>query len=268
MAKAWMPFYIADYLADTGHLTTEQHGAFVLSLFHYWQSNQPLPANAVQLQMICRCMDAAKFVQIWDVVSMFYIREGDSWRNNRMDKELAKAHQLSQTRAKAAKVRYEKTPAKEPANAVQLHTQSQSQSPKPVTNKPCSSNDDELQAFDIFWDSFDYKKGKVGALKSWNKIKFTQSLIQKIIDGAKVEAKNRPVLIEKGMTPKMAQGWLTEKRWEDEHIELGSGVKEDPQLKMLRKLHGGDNGQPMAEETDTGRIVEVAAGSHTVLPIE
>ena len=136
MAKAWMPFYIADYLADTGHLTTEQHGAFVLSLFHYWQSNQPLPANALQLQMICRCMDAAKFVQIWDVVSMFYIRDGDSWRNTRMDKELAKAHKLSEIRAKAANVRHSKSHAKAPAIAMQKQTQSQSQSRKPKTEIP------------------------------------------------------------------------------------------------------------------------------------
>ncbi|KPB86159.1 Prophage PSPPH04 [Pseudomonas syringae pv. maculicola] len=41
-ALPYMQFYVADYLADTSHLTTEEHGAYMLLLFSYWQTGKPL----------------------------------------------------------------------------------------------------------------------------------------------------------------------------------------------------------------------------------
>jgi uncharacterized protein YdaU (DUF1376 family) len=36
-ALPYMQFHIAEYLADTSHLTTEEHGAYLLLIFNYWQ---------------------------------------------------------------------------------------------------------------------------------------------------------------------------------------------------------------------------------------
>ena len=52
---ASLPFiqiYIADYMADTQHLTTEEHGAYLLLIFNYWQTGKPLRID--RLQMIAR----------------------------------------------------------------------------------------------------------------------------------------------------------------------------------------------------------------------
>lgn len=75
-----------------------------------------------------------------------------------------------------------------------------------------------LETFEMFWDAFSYKKSKAAAADSWINIPvLTDAIVSEIIKAAKAEAKRRPSLIENGTTPKMAQGWLTERRWEDEY---------------------------------------------------
>jgi hypothetical protein len=75
-----------------------------------------------------------------------------------------------------------------------------------------------LESFERFWNAFGYKKGRGGAEKAWAAIPtLTDSLVEQICEAARKEAAQRPALEAQGRTPKWAQGWLNERRWEDDY---------------------------------------------------
>lgn len=95
-ADLWMPLYVGDYLADTGHLTTTQHGAYLLLMMHYWRKRE-LPDDDKQLAAIAKLP-----LRIWldskDTIQAFF---HDGWKHKRIDAELSKRLEISQKRAAA-----------------------------------------------------------------------------------------------------------------------------------------------------------------------
>ena len=97
-APGWMPLHVAEYVADTTHLSTVEHGAYLLLIMHYWQ-NRGLPADDAKLARICR-MPVAEFTAIRDTLAEFF---ADGWTHKRIDAELAKADEKYEKRASAGR---------------------------------------------------------------------------------------------------------------------------------------------------------------------
>ena len=96
MSIPWMPFYPADYLADTGHLTTLEHGAYFLLILHYW-SNGGLPKDENKLARIAR-LTAPEWASVRDTIADFF---DGNWQHFRIDAELATAREKHEGRARA-----------------------------------------------------------------------------------------------------------------------------------------------------------------------
>ena len=102
MSRPWMPLYIGDYLRDTRHLTTEQHGAYLLLIMHYW-THGGLPTDKKQIYSICaleRHNAARKWRSICLAIAPFF---DEHWRHKRIDAELEKHRVTNEKRAMAGR---------------------------------------------------------------------------------------------------------------------------------------------------------------------
>ena len=89
-----------------------------------------------------------------------------------------------------------------------------------MTKKNRKLTGKRLDTFEKFWSLFNYKKDKASAADAWLNIPvLDNSLVNKILAAAKIEAERRPALKKNGLTPKMAQGWISSRRWEDEDTD-------------------------------------------------
>jgi uncharacterized protein YdaU (DUF1376 family) len=93
-----MPFFPADYLADTRRLTPAQHGAYLLLILEYWVSGS-LPDDDGQLARIVG-MTPGEWRKAKPVVQAFF---HDGWQHQRIDEELAKAKAKHERRQEAGK---------------------------------------------------------------------------------------------------------------------------------------------------------------------
>jgi uncharacterized protein YdaU (DUF1376 family) len=99
-ALPYIQLYTADYLADTMHLTTEEHGAYLLLIFNYWQTGKPIPKK--RLQKIARVPND-RWPSVEDSLSEFFTDDGDNWVHDRIERDLESVKEAQEQRARAGK---------------------------------------------------------------------------------------------------------------------------------------------------------------------
>jgi uncharacterized protein YdaU (DUF1376 family) len=98
----FMPLYVADYLADTTHLSTEAHGAYLLLLMVLWKSGGEVQNDDKILARIVR-LSPAKWDRIKDDVLEFFNVVENKIFHNRVTQEIQKAKNLGEVRSEVGK---------------------------------------------------------------------------------------------------------------------------------------------------------------------
>lgn len=99
-ALPYMQFYVADYLADTAHLSAEEHGAYLLLIFNYWQTGKPIPKK--RLQKVARVSND-RWTDVEESLSEFFSDNGEEWVHDRIEADLTAAKEAQAQRAAAGK---------------------------------------------------------------------------------------------------------------------------------------------------------------------
>lgn len=99
-ALPYMQLYIADYLADTMHLSAEEHGAYLLLMFNYWQTGKPIPKN--RLAKIARLTNE-RWADVEPSLQEFFCDNGEEWVHLRIEEELASVREKLTKKSAAGK---------------------------------------------------------------------------------------------------------------------------------------------------------------------
>jgi len=125
---AWMPLWIGDYLADTQHLSRDEHGAYLLLLMAYWRNAGPLIDDDKRLAAIVKA-SPKEWASLRPVLLEFFAVADGMWHQKRMDTEIAdssdRAEKAASKARKAAEARWGQSSgtatSNAPSNAPSIH---------------------------------------------------------------------------------------------------------------------------------------------------
>lgn len=233
-ALPYMQFYVADYLADTTHLTAEEHGAYMLLLFSYWQTGKPLRID--RLATVARIPNE-RWPSVADTLSEFFHVTETHWVQFRVEADLEAVNSKVVTasnagkasaRAKALKKQQElndrSTNVDDPLQRNGNHKDTDTNTDKNKNNTPPMVDD----LFPKFWKMYPNKKGKAAAEKAWKKLKVTADLFGQIAEGLAAQVVCEAWVKDGGQFIPHPATWLNGKRWEDE-VKVASNVHPFPQ---------------------------------------
>ena len=248
-ADIWMPLYIGDYLRDTMHLTTEQHGAYLLLIMAAWTRGGVLPADPTALANIAR-VGPQRWVQVGPAIADFFKAENGKWVHSRIQLESIKANKTKEKRQEAGKYAAEKR-WESHTNRIPIASASDTPSPSPSPSPSKKEQRSKISCpidFEKFWDIYPKKEGKGAAKKAYEKA---------ISAGASPETLLAAVALAKDKSDKWRDGfipmpttWLNQERWEDEFNPsvIEGRIKRSPGgeaaqrvLESIRASNGGGN---------------------------
>jgi len=195
----YMQLYVSDYLADTAHLTAQQHGAYLLLLMNYWQKGKPLDNTNERLQYVAR-MTGEEWEANKDIFAEFFWIDGDTWSHTRIDNDLEKVREKSEKASKAGQ------------RSFSVRSTGVEHS---FNHKDKEEDKDNIkEGFDEFWEIYPRKAGKQEARKVFQRA-LSNATLAEILEGARryaADPNRQPQFTAHPAT------WLNQGRWSDEPL--------------------------------------------------
>ena len=178
-ALPYMQLYVADYLADTAHLTTLEHGAYLMLMFNYWQRGESFKAND-ERSLNKRLATVARLsVSEWDEVkgalSEFFDVTDTEWSQARIERDLAAVNAKSTKAKQAGKASAERRLNERSTNVEQTLNHTDTDTDTEAKEKALVPSADDTSAysaeFESFWTEYPKREGsnsKKTAFKAWN----------------------------------------------------------------------------------------------------
>lgn len=119
----YIQLYTSDYLADTAHLSTLEHGAYLLLIFNYWQRGESFKAKDERslnkrLASVAR-LSEQEWNDVKDTLEEFFEATETEWRHSRIERDLNKVNSKSEKASAAGKASASARSNKRSANAEQ-----------------------------------------------------------------------------------------------------------------------------------------------------
>jgi uncharacterized protein YdaU (DUF1376 family) len=217
-AAPFMQLYVADYIGDTLHLTTEQHGAYLLLLMAMWRAGGKLPNEEHKLARIVGLSPARWRRVSGDVLAFFDICEREITQK-RLTREIEKAKEKSTKRAEAGSKGGIAKSLKDKESAIAIATvlPRHSSEPEPDTEREDKKKDAAKAALAIetefaeWYAGYPHKVAKPAAMKAFAKARKTADL-PTLIAGVERYRKTKPP----DQSWAHPASWLNAERWNDE----------------------------------------------------
>ena len=244
-ALPYIQFYPTDYLTDTAHLSTLEHGAYLLLIFNYWQRGECYRANDERtlnkrLASVAR-LSEQEWENVRETLAEFFETSLTEWRHLRIDEDLAAVLSKSKKSSNAGKAsgarrraiaeakksteqtlneRSENVGTKAERNANHTDTDTDTDTEK---KKKTSSSKKSTAGFDEFWLAYPNKSAKANAEKAFARINPNQDLLSTILSSLASAKQSRDWVKDGGQYIPHAATWLNGARWTDEYAPYSGG---------------------------------------------
>lgn len=254
-ALPYIQLHIAEYLADTAHLTPTQHGAYLLLIFNYWQRAESLNNSNERLACVAR-MSNSEWAENRGVLAEFFEVSGDRWVHPRIERDLTQVNEKIAKKSMAGKASAKQAIIKRstddeqvlntcPTNKIREDKDSKPLRAKDALDdvgKPIPQNQSHSKPddFDQFWSAYPTKVGKEAARKAWGRAKQKPSL-ETILQALTKQKTSARWTKEGGQYIPNPATWINQGRWADEIEEapVGSPIAGNGAKRRFQRTHRG-----------------------------